>query len=208
MKYDNFRYIFPPRPENTIPSDELDFWDNGSLIAQPKLNGSNCVIFTNGVKSFVMNRHNQRMTNFNLTQDEINSLYRGNGGWTVINAEYMNKSNRDETKQFFNHKLVIFDILVYNGEYLLDTTFEERIKLLDDLFGKIDENKYLYKITDNIFRVKSFYDNFLEKWNDITKTEVFEGFVLKKKQQKLIKGLSEKNNLSHKCRRTTKNYRH
>jgi len=47
-KYLTYRYIFPPRPKNAIPDSELNFWDNGSLIAQPKLNGSNCVIFTNG----------------------------------------------------------------------------------------------------------------------------------------------------------------
>lgn len=211
MKYDNFRYIFPPRPENTIPSDELDFWDNGSLIAQPKLNGSNCVIFTNGVKSFVMNRHNQRMTNFNLTQDEINSLYRGNGGWTVINAEYMNKSKRDETKQFFNHKLVIFDILVYDGEYLVGKTFKERVDLLDELYGQIEsEKEFLYKITDNVYRVKSYYKDFKKLYDILVLIDMFEGLVLKRANAKLEIGNTALNNSKSqlKCRKSTKNYKY
>ena len=70
-KYLNYRYIFPPRPKNAIPDTELEFWDDGSLLAQPKLNGSNCLIFTNGEKSIVMNRHNQRLTNFRISDEEV-----------------------------------------------------------------------------------------------------------------------------------------
>ena len=48
-KYITYRYVYPPRPKNAISPCDLDFWDNGSLLAQPKINGSNCVIFTNGI---------------------------------------------------------------------------------------------------------------------------------------------------------------
>jgi hypothetical protein len=117
MKYASFRYIFPPRPKNPIPNTELSFWDNGSLIAQPKLNGSNCLIFTNGEKHIVMNRHNGRLTNFQLKDDEIKALYKGTGGWTILNGEYLNKNKQDENRKTFNHKFVIFDILVNDGDY-------------------------------------------------------------------------------------------
>lgn len=207
-KYDNFKYMYPPRPEYVISPDQLTKYEKDHLV-QPKLDGTCCLIFIKGNEFKYYGRHkNENFTNFKLKFSDLEILKCGNDNWNVIVGEYLNKNKKGIDGKPWNHKLIIFDILVYNGEYLLDTTFEERIKLLDNLFGKIDENQYLYKITDNIFRVKSFYDNFLERWNDITKTEVFEGFVLKKKQQKLTKGLSEKNNLSHKCRRTTKNYRH
>ena len=85
-KYLNYRYIFPPRPKNAIPDSELNSWDDGSLLAQPKLNGSNCLIFTNGEKSIVMNRHNQRLTNFLISDEEIKNMYRGNGSWIVLNG--------------------------------------------------------------------------------------------------------------------------
>ena len=115
MKYTSFRYIFPPRPKNPIPNTELTFWDNGSLIAQPKLNGSNCLIFTNGVKHIAMNRHNGRLTNFQLKDEEISKLYKGTGGWTILNGEYLNKNKQDENRKAFNHKFIIFDILVNDG---------------------------------------------------------------------------------------------
>ena len=209
-KYLNYRYIFPPRPKNAIPDTELNFWDNGSLIAQPKLNGSNCVIFTNGVKTIVMNRHNQRLTNFNLSDNEIKDIYRGNG-WMILNGEYMNKSKSDENSQVFNHKFVIFDILAFDGEYLVGKTFEERIKLLDELYGQVDSEKdYLFNVTENIYRVKSYLTGFKQFFDKYTPIDMIEGLVMKRKNARLELGTSENNNIKSqlKCRKATKNYKY
>ena len=210
-KYLNYRYIFPPRPKNAIPDTELEFWDNGSLIAQPKLNGSNCVIFTNGEKTIVMNRHNQRLTNFNLSDNEIKDIYRGEG-WMILNGEYMNKSKSDENNQVFNHKFVIFDILGYNGEYLVGKTFEERIQLLDSIYGQVDsEKEYLFKVTENVYRVKSYQNGFKELFDRLTQNnQLMEGLVLKRKAARLELGTSENNNTKSqiKCRKATKNYKY
>ncbi len=208
-KYLNYRYIFPPRPKNAIPDSELNFWDNGSLIAQPKLNGSNCVIFTNGEKTIVMNRHNQRLTNFNLSDNEIKDIYRGDG-WMILNGEYMNKSKSDENGQVFNHKFVIFDILAFNGEYLVGKTFEERINLLDKIYGQVEsEKEYLYKITENIYRVKSYLTGFKQFYDKYTPIDMIEGVVMKRKSARLELGTSENNNIKSqlKCRKATKNYK-
>jgi hypothetical protein len=209
-KYLNYRYIFPPRPKNAIPDSELDFWDNGSLIAQPKLNGSNCVIFTNGEKTIVMNRHNQRLTNFNISDNEIKDIYRGEG-WMILNGEYMNKSKSDENNQVFNHKLVIFDILGFNSEYLVGKTFEERIQLLDSIYGQVDsEKEYLFKVTENVYRVKSYVDDFKSLYDKLTSIDMIEGLVMKRKNARLELGTSENNNTKSqlKCRKATKNYKY
>lgn len=211
MKYDSYRYIFPPRPKNAVPSDEIDYWDKtNQMIAQPKLNGSNCIIFTDVVNQIVMNRHNQRLTNFRLTESEIKDIYRGKG-WMVINGEYMNKSKMDENGQLFNHKFVIFDILVFNGEYMVGRTFEERVKLLDDLYGKINSEKdYLYKISPNVYRVKSYTEDFKNLFDRLTIIDMVEGLVMKRKNAKLEIGSSKNNNTKSqvKVRKPTKNYRY
>jgi hypothetical protein len=210
MKYLSYKYLYPPRPKNAIPDTELNFWDNGSLIAQPKLNGSNCVIFTNGVKTVVMNRHNQRLTNFNISDNEIKDIYRGEG-WMILNGEYMNKSKSDENNQVFNHKLVIFDILGYNGDYLVGKTFEERIKLLDEIYGQVDsEKEYLFKVTENVYRVKSYLTNFKDIFDNLTPIDMLEGLVMKRKNARLELGTSENNNTKSqlKCRKATRNYKY
>lgn len=211
MKYTKFTYLYPPRPRNSVSPEDLDFWDNQTLIAQPKLNGSNCVIFTNGVDYFVMNRHKQRLTNFKITNEELSEIYRGDGEWMIINGEYMNKSKSDEKSKVFNHKLVIFDILAYNGEYLVGSTFSDRVELLDKLYGKQESEKdYLYSITTNVYRVKSYSNNFKNLFDTITTIDMIEGLVMKRSNAKLEAGLTESNNIKSqlKCRKPTLNYKY
>lgn len=210
MKYNSYRYIFPPRPQNAVPSTDLGYYDDGGFIAQPKLNGSNCLIFTDGVKVIKMNRHNDRLTRFELKDDEILSLYKGTGGWTVLNGEYLNKNKSDETRKSFNHKFVIFDILVNDGDYLIGKTFEQRIHLLDEMFGKNEcEKNYLWGISDNVYRVKSYENNFNMLFDTLTPIDLIEGLVLKRKNARLEMGNTELNNTKSqiKARKPTLNYK-
>ena len=205
--YSKFKYIFPPRPEYMISPEQLFKYEYNHLI-QCKLNGSCAIIFIKGDEFRYFGRHqNENLRGFNLKINDLRILNSNNSEWNVIVGEYMNKNKNGFDGKPWNHKFVIFDILVYNGEYLLGTTFEERVKLLDKLYGVKSENEYLYKINENIFRVKTFYDNFLNRWNEIVKIDMLECVVLKKKEQKLTKAFSEKNNLSHKCRKETKLYK-
>jgi hypothetical protein len=211
MKYSNYRYLFPPRPKNAIPNTELTFWDNGSLIAQAKLNGSNSSIYTNGEKVIVMNRHGARLSRVEVDNSEILSLYKGTGGWTILNGEYLNKNKQDENRKAFNHKFVIFDILVNDGDYLVGKTFEERITLLDTMFGQNEcEKNYLYGISENVYRVKSYQNQFNMLYDTLTPIDLIEGFVLKRKNARLEIGNTELNNVKSqiKCRKETKNYKY
>jgi hypothetical protein len=213
MKYDKFSYIFPPRPDNPISPDDLDSWDNGSMIGQIKTNGSNCVIFTNFDEIHVMGRHRQRLSNFQLDRDEIlSNLYKFESGkWLVINAEYLNKSKFDENNKLFNHKLIIFDILVCDSDHLIGKTFSERISILDDLYGKNDSEKdFLYSISENIYRAKSYESGFKNLFDKFTPIDLVEGVILKRKNAKLEMGLTELNNHRSqvKARKMTKNYKY
>ena len=212
MIYGSYRYIFPPRPKNAIPDSELGFWDDGSLIGQPKLIGSNCVIFTDGQRINTMNRHGERLTNFRIDPEEIFNIYKcEKGQWLAINGEYMNKSKMDENGQTFNHKLVIFDILVQDSNYLVGKTFEDRIILLDELYGtKECEKDYLYGISENIYRVKSYNNNFKTIFDKLTPIDMIEGLVMKRRTARLELGTTENNNIKSqiKCRKATKNYKY
>ena len=211
MKYSNYRYIYPPRPKNAIPSSDLNSYDNGTMLAQPKLDGSNCLIFTDGKTVKVMNRHSQPITRFEIPTEEILSLYKGSGGWTVINGEYMNKSKRDETGNTFNHKFVIFDILVNDGDYLIGKTFDQRVKILDEMFDTIEsEKQYLYSISMNVFRVKTYTERLLDNFERLVRIDMVEGLVMKRKNARLEIGNTELNNVNSqlKSRKPTKNYKY
>ena len=206
IKYQSFQYIFPPRPKNPIPDTDLKIWDNGMMIAQPKINGSNCTIYTNGKDIYVYNRHGQRLTGFDISKDEILKLYNGNG-WMVLNGEYTNKSKNDINGNVFSKKFCLFDILVKDNNYLIGTTFQQRVDMIDELYGI--PNDYIGQITENTYRIKSFNRDFKQIFDDLTKIDMVEGLVLKRKSAKLEIGTSENNNSKSqiKARKPTKNYK-
>lgn len=207
IPYNKYRYIYPPRPEINLPSSELVKYDNGMWVGQPKLNGSNIVIFTDGKELYLYNRHNSPITNIKMEKSEFLSLHRGKG-WIVLNGEYMNKSKNNSKGEAFNQKLVIFDVLVYNGVQTIGMTFDQRIQLLNELFPSTDYDGFINKINDNVYIVKTFTQNFEALWDKIIQTDMYEGWVLKKRGSKLKNGLSEKNNTDSqmKFRKPTKNY--
>lgn len=213
MKYEVFRYIYPPRPKNAVCPSDIQMFDNNSMIAQCKLNGSNCTIYTNGDDFLAYNRHGLHLSNFQLQKEEILKLYKNinKGTWLVLNGEYLNKSQKDETGQVFNHKFVIFDLLVIDSNYLIGKTFQDRVEILDKLYGRENSEKdYLYKITENIYRVKSYQSGFKDLYNQLTKIDIVEGIVCKRSSSKLELGISENNNFKSqiKFRKPTKNYRY
>jgi ATP-dependent DNA ligase len=209
MKYDSYRYIYPPRPENKIPVSSLsEYDDGGTYMAEPKFNGDNGVIFFNPKKIISMNRHNRELSHFKLDPTEFKNL--SPKGWNCLNGEYMAESKKDENNLSFNHKFVIFDELIHNNNYLIGTTFEERWNTLYDRYGNriIGENEYSYQISENIWLVKRWLEDFVNIWHEIVKIDMIEGFVLKRRDWKLQSGNSERNNHlgQFKCRKSTLNY--
>lgn len=207
INYKSYRYIYPPRPEINLPRSELSKYDNGIWIAQPKLNGSNLLLFTNGSEIRLYNRHNSPITNVKLSQSEFLSLHKGDG-WIVLNGEFMNKSKNNSKQELFNQKFVIFDILVYEGKQTVGMTFEERFDLLNRLYPSVDYDGVINKINENFYIVKSFYQSFNSIFDKIILTDMYEGLVLKKIRAKLKNGITEKNNTDSqmKFRKPTKNY--
>jgi len=215
MKYNTLRYIYPCRPANAISPEDLNMWDDQSMVAQLKTNGSNTLIFTNGENLRVMGRHNQFLTNFQISKDEIiENLYKPlnlKGNWLVLNGETLNKSKLDERGVTFNQKIILFDILVFDSDYLVGKTFQERIHLLDSIYGQKSSSKeYLHGISENIFRVKSHDSGFKNLFDNYTKIDLVEGLVLKRKNSKLELATGEKNNWRSqiKCRKPEKNYKY
>lgn len=200
-------YIYPPRPENTFPRTGMDTFDNGTFLGQPKFNGSCSEVYIGGNNWKIMNRHKQPLTGFRINKDEVVSIL-DNSGVNMFVGEYMNKSKNDEFGKVFNHKLVIFDIIVYNNEHLLGRTFQERLDILNGMLKPIDENDYSYKITDNIYYTKTFYKGFGEIWDKFVEIDMLEGLVLKRMNSGLELGLTERNNVRSqlKCRKPTKIY--
>ena len=78
------------------------------------------------------------------------------------------------------------------------------------MFGKNDsEKEYLYSISDNVYRVKSYENNFSMLFDTLTQIDMCEGLVLKRRNARLEMGNTEKNNTKSqiKARKPTLNYK-
>lgn len=208
--YNDFRYIYPPRPETKSPPSGLATYERMGYIAQPKLNGSCAVVFVGDKGTKMMGRHNNTFARELIDKGHLQNLQRG-AGYTVIVGEYMNKSQKDGKRKLFNGCFVIFDILVHNGKHLVNSSFEERQDLLDKLYGDGEAyDEYVNYISPSVFRVRNFSSNFVTLFNKITSVEMYEGFVLKRPNGKLENGTREANNTGWqlKIRKPTKNYKY
>jgi len=207
IPYKKYRYIYPPRPENKVPLVNLSEYDNGTYMGQPKLNGSNLTVYTNGIEVFLMNRHKGEMSNIKINKQIFLDLHRGEG-WMAINGEYMNKNKKGKNGEPFNHKFVIFDVLVYNGKQTVGKTFKERKNLIKTLYETTEYDGFIEKINSEVYVVKDFFSMFVNIYTKITQIDMYEGLVLKLSNVKLKNGVSQKNNTEPqiKVRKETKNY--
>jgi hypothetical protein len=208
--YENFRYVYPPRPEVKSPPSGLPTYERMGYIAQPKLNGSCALVFVDNNGARMMGRHNNSFARELIDRGHLQNLQRG-AGFTVLVGEYMNKSQKDGKRKLFNGCFVIFDILVHNGNHLVKSTFEERQELLDNLYGEGQHyDEYINYISPSVYRVKNFSSNFVTLFNNITTVEMYEGFVLKRPNGILENGLRPNNNTGWqlKIRKPTKNYKY
>jgi hypothetical protein len=81
-----------------------------------------------------------------------------------------------------------------------------------ECISKFDsEKEYLFSISTNVYRVKSYFDGFNLLFHELTDSnQVVEGLVLKRRNARLELGNTELNNTKSqiKCRVSTKNYKY
>jgi hypothetical protein len=209
IKY-NGQFLYPPRAEHKLQPISIERFDDGKYVGQPKLNGSCTSVTISADKYVAKERHNKFFAI--PPKFDFQALHRGEGFMCLV-GEYMNKSKKDETKQPFRG-FCIWDIVAYNNKILIGSTIEERIDLINKLYpskgaistGGID---YLYKTeVPFIYKVANFYSNFAEIYETISKVDMVEGFILKRKSGKLEMMTREQNNTGWqvKVRKPTANY--
>ena len=175
--YSRYTYLYPPRPKHKIDPDNLCKFDNNIFLAQPKLNGSCCLVFTNGEEVIIKNRHKNDFSKFKIDKQEFLKIFRGtNSKWSVYVGEYMNKSQKDEKNKVWNQKFVIFDILVFDNNLLINNNYFERQQLLEKLYPNNQTKPLLHEITNVIWRVENIFTKL---------SMLFSYFSLKKFKNKL-----------------------
>jgi ATP-dependent DNA ligase len=96
--------------------------------------------------------------------------------------------------------IVVWDILVHNGQYLLGTTYAERYQLLRELAGEPAEfesatgRKIGLTISNELWLAPIFTGNFRELFEKVSDLSPVEGLLLKNAHARLESGFKEVNN--------------
>jgi hypothetical protein len=215
MNYNSYTFFWPPRPKLAIPPAILPTKE-GRYWAQIKKNGTGNTLALSpddgkgfGRQLITMTRHNEAHKAW-TPDGKTHSAFRNlpGNGWYYFVAELMH--NKVPGIRHINY---INDILVADGESLVGTTFEERQKLLADLFGvenvpAVDftgEPVGYVPIDANTWLAKNYTGNFLNLFQSLTRPED-EGLVLKDPKARLAFCSREDSNSAWqlKCRRPTK----
>jgi len=210
MEYSG-QYLYPPRPSEKVSSTMLGFFDkqrtNGvaKYITQIKKNGTCSVtIISPDKKVQCWTRHKEAHKAWTPSMKTLSPMIDVSSGWTVFVSELLHSKGTGSTDTQY-----IFDILVYDNNYMVGSTFGERQNLLMDLFSSnfVDETVSHNVITNKIWLAKNHTSGFKQLFDNITSIED-EGVVIKEWNAKLDFCSRElaNSNWQFKSRKATKNY--
>lgn len=207
VPYTKFTYIWPPRPETTIQPMSPHFEamkKRVGWVSQLKLNGQRNTIYIGPDGEVQMwNRHHELHGNYNAQAwvvDHIKSLIKPTGKWMAIDGELLHNKDKTTKNLFY-----WWDMLVYDDQYLLGTTYGDRHKLLYSAVNTpIDNDGQIARLSEHIWLAMNIQP---EQYDDVwkrTETSYVEGFVFKNLAGKLTPGIVEKNNNTWmvRCRKT------
>lgn len=197
------------RPNIVVPPDELEKYNPQNYLTQVKLDGSCAVLITDGTDNTKLYRRHggsKQLSNWDRSlKEQFRQLAHGP---TLLVGEYLNKNKKGEDGQPFNHKLVLFDVMAIEGQYLMAKTTEERYQILLESYKVQEYSSALWQVSNDVFIVKNLLGSPGAIFDTQTQTELYEGIVMKPKGEKLTLRGSDQKTRMFKSRRKTKNYKY
>lgn len=185
MKYDDYSYLFPPRPEVKVPRDMLGSYIDKGWWCQIKKNGTCTVIFAKDKQVIFKTRHAEHQADgddhklWTPKQEHVEFFANvgAPGTWNVYVAELLHSKT-----PHIKDQLYIFDQIVNNGVQLVGETFAERQARLRErwfhLKNRFEPERDQLRVDKHVSLAKNFKGGF-DKLFDALQPED-EGLVLKK----------------------------
>ena len=129
MQVETTQYIFPPRPQDSIPRSETQLFSDLGWVAQLKYNGSRCLIkYTPDGDVELWNRHGERFRSYTAPDWIKEQLLevRSQLGLRADEVSILDGEMIDAKHKALKDTIAIWDILVADGEHLTGTTYAER----------------------------------------------------------------------------------
>lgn len=210
MKQSPFSGIFPPKVSARCNNAAVELFGNtGEYVAQIKFGGTHVMIHTNGKEVEIRTTTGQRLP---MLENHPNIDFKGlalTGNWYCFMGTYLNKGLYNEKGTKERNRLVIWDVLVWDGAMLTGKTSPDRLALLR--CDAMIETKYFLATQYTGILVSPYYTGqFKTLWESIQHPTLFEGIILKQKSTTLQPPLQELSNSEGmiKCRKETLLYKY
>jgi len=212
MKLKSFKYLYPEKPVLMQIGQDVftELSNDPQWIAEPKYNGSRCIVHIINGKVEFWDRHGKKLdfdTNALYTEGRnkikkilINKF--GKVGYFVFDGELRHNKVRG-----IQCKLVIWDCFIFNHEVLNKLPYWARRSNIEEKM-KVDSNDPVTLIRQWKNDFKTVYDEYVSgKWGD---PDEFEGVVMKNVNGKLNLGRvsGSPSNWMYKIRKQTGRHRY
>lgn len=202
--------LHPPTVIARCPPKALVEFDySNEYVAQIKFGGTHVMIHTNGKEVEITNTHGQRMT---LLEKHPNIDFKGlaaTENWYCFMGTLLNKGLYNEKGIKERNRLVIWDVLAWDGVMLTGKTAPDRLALLP--CDAMMDTKYLLATQCKGMAVSPYYSvEFYKLWLSLQSITLYEGIILKNKSLTLQLPLKELSNTEGmiKCRKETLLYKY
>jgi hypothetical protein len=206
MRYGDYRYLWPPRPEKAVPPALIGFYERRGWAAQVKKNGTCTEIFSCGANVIFKTRHNDDHKAWEPLPQHV-AFFAGREKWNVYVAELLHSKG----PRLKNH-LYLFDILVSDGMELIGETFTARQEILRQRFPspKVDISGSRAGVGARLITDHISHADLVESPSKLWETlgDLDEGLVFKDPKSKLLPCTAERSNGAWqvKVRRPHSNY--
>jgi ATP-dependent DNA ligase len=204
MKFKNFIYFYPEKPtlihRDQPLVDELS--DDDLYIAEPKYNGTRCTLVVLNGKVEFWTRHNHPVKNLKHDTPEYDELVKEIKTRIPSKGHFQFEGELRHSKVTgIQNKLVLWDCIIYNDEYLNKIDYDERRSLVIKHFQASSEaGDKVVNISDYRRRVtvieqysddfRAVFADFVEGRKVLGEKAEFEGLVIKNRKGKLALGRS------------------
>jgi len=198
MKYTDYTFLFPPRPENIIMPGMLVVFEKQKYVCQIKKNGTGSILAVSPEKRFFFKtRHGEDHKQWIVPNEVKEPFYSLPDRWYYFCFELMHSKTKNVKNTMYIH-----DLLVANNNYLTGVKYIDRYNLLHSLFKVKNSLPQYDEITDKV-TIANNYNIGFEKIFRSLNTPEDEGLVLKDPQAELSLCIKESSNSSWmtKCRR-------
>lgn len=201
--FEQFRLLYPPRAVGAIPPSEAPHFRG--WIAQYKYHDVRTLVyfFPDGHLE-LFNRTRQPLGIYSLTagmNEDLHRLKLRQGFFHVLDGGLMHAKTRR-----IRDRLILWDILVHDSQYLLGTTYLERYTRLASVCGnptayeRETGDQLALRVNKHVWLAPTFTRGLARRYAKLIHLDEVEGLMLKDPRGKLERGIRERNNGSWQIR--------